>query len=56
MSTAVIAIAILDRLLHHSFPFIIDGPSYRMKELFGKKKQKMRVNLHQRKMKYKNMI
>jgi DNA replication protein DnaC len=36
----VIATAILDRLLHHSYPFLIDGPSYRMKELFGKKKQK----------------
>ncbi|MEA1916462.1 MAG: ATP-binding protein, partial [Campylobacterota bacterium] len=32
----VIATAILDRLLHHSHPFLIDGPSYRMKGLFGK--------------------
>jgi len=36
----VIATAILDRLLHHSYPFLIDGPSYRMKELFGNKMQK----------------
>lgn len=36
----VIAAAILDRLLHHSYPFLINGSSYRMKELFGKKKQK----------------
>jgi DNA replication protein DnaC len=34
----VIASAILDRLLHHAYPFLINGPSYRMKELFGKKK------------------
>ena len=33
----VIATAILDRLLHHSYPFLINGKSYRMKELFGKK-------------------
>lgn len=32
----MIATAILDRLLHHSYPFLIDGPSYRMKDLFGK--------------------
>lgn len=25
--------AIPDRLLHHSYPFLINGPSYRMKEL-----------------------
>jgi DNA replication protein DnaC len=36
----VIASAILDRLLHHAYPFLINGPSYRMKELFGKKKNK----------------
>jgi DNA replication protein DnaC len=36
----VIATAILDRLLHHSYPFLINGDSYRMKELFGKKKKK----------------
>lgn len=29
----VIAAAILDRLLHHSYPFFIQGPSYRMKAL-----------------------
>ena len=34
----VIASAILDRLLHHAYPFLINGPSYRMKELFGQKK------------------
>ena len=34
----VIATAILDRLLHHAYPFLINGKSYRMKELFGKKK------------------
>jgi len=33
----VVASAILDRLLHHSYPFLINGPSYRMKELFKKK-------------------
>lgn len=39
----VIATAILDRLLHHSFPFLIDGPSYRMKELFGKKEKSSKI-------------
>jgi len=34
----VIATAILDRLLHHSYPFLIQGKSYRMKELLGNKK------------------
>ena len=29
----VIAAAILDRLLHHSYPFFIQGKSYRMKAL-----------------------
>ncbi len=29
----VIATAILDRLLHHSYPFLINGPSWRMKDL-----------------------
>jgi len=29
----VIAAAILDRLLHHSYPFFIQGRSYRMKDL-----------------------
>lgn len=37
----VIATAILDRLLHHSYPFLINGPSWRMKELVRHKKQKM---------------
>ncbi|AEE14455.1 IstB domain protein ATP-binding protein [Thermodesulfobium narugense DSM 14796] len=32
----VVASAILDRLLHHSYPFLITGKSYRMKELFKK--------------------
>lgn len=36
----VIASAILDRLLHHSYPFLINGNSYRMKELFGKNQNK----------------
>jgi DNA replication protein DnaC len=34
----VVAAAILDRLLHHSYPFLIQGKSYRMKEIFGQKK------------------
>jgi DNA replication protein DnaC len=34
----VIATAILDRLLHHSYPFLINGKSYRMKALFEKKR------------------
>ena len=34
----VVATAILDRLLHHSYPFLIDGPSWRMKKLIGNKK------------------
>jgi DNA replication protein DnaC len=36
-SDEVIAAAILDRLLHHSYPFFINGKSYRMKELFEKR-------------------
>lgn len=32
----VVAAAILDRLLHHSYPFFINGKSYRMKELYEK--------------------
>lgn len=35
-----IATAILDRLLHHSYPFLIQGKSYRMKEIFGNKSTK----------------
>ena len=34
----IVATAILDRLLHHSYPFFITGKSYRMKELFEKRK------------------
>jgi len=41
----VIASAILDRLLHHSYPFLIDGPSWRMKALMGQKnKTKIKSN------------
>jgi len=32
----VVAAAILDRILHHCYPFLINGKSYRMKELFNK--------------------
>ncbi|WP_457571147.1 IS21-like element helper ATPase IstB [Desulfovulcanus sp.] len=35
----VVAAAILDRLLHHSYPFLIQGKSYRVKELFNKKQK-----------------
>jgi DNA replication protein DnaC len=35
----IVASAILDRLLHHSYPFFIQGKSFRMKELLGEKKQ-----------------
>jgi DNA replication protein DnaC len=35
----VVAAAILDRLLHHSYPFLIQGRSYRMKEIMGAKKK-----------------
>jgi len=31
----IVASAILDRLLHHSYPFLIQGKSYRMKNLMG---------------------
>lgn len=34
----VVAAAILDRLLHHCYPFFIQGKSYRLKEMMGKKK------------------
>lgn len=33
----VVAAAIWDRLLHHSCPFLIQGKSYRMKEITGGK-------------------
>ena len=39
----VIATAILDRLLHHSHPFLINGPSYRMKDLLQKTKTKKKL-------------
>ncbi len=35
----VIAAAILDRLLHHSYPLLIQGKCYRMKELLNKKQK-----------------
>jgi DNA replication protein DnaC len=34
----VVAAAILDRLLHHCYPFFIQGKSFRMKQLMGSKK------------------
>lgn len=33
----IVAAAILDRLLHHCYPFFIQGKSYRMKEMLGEK-------------------
>ena len=39
----VIATAILDRLLHHSHPFLINGTSYRMKDLLQKTKTKKQI-------------
>ncbi|NOZ83934.1 MAG: ATP-binding protein [Epsilonproteobacteria bacterium] len=36
----VIATAILDRLLHHSYPFLIQGKSYRMRKLMNYKDSK----------------
>lgn len=36
----VIAAAILDRLLHHSHPFLIQGKSFRTKEIFGNRDNK----------------
>ena len=39
----VIATAILDRLLHHSHPFLINGPSWRMKDLMSKSKNKQNL-------------
>src|SRR5574344_207148 len=39
----VIATAILDRLLHHSHPLLINGPSYRMKDLLPKTKKKQNL-------------
>ncbi|GLI52678.1 IS21-like element helper ATPase IstB [Thermodesulfovibrio yellowstonii] len=40
----VIASAILDRLLHHCYPFFITGKSYRMKELFERKEKERSKN------------
>ena len=34
----VVAAAILDRVLHHCYPFLIQGKSYRLKEIMGKSK------------------
>ncbi|MHB8109629.1 MAG: IS21-like element helper ATPase IstB [Syntrophorhabdaceae bacterium] len=34
----VVAAAILDRVLHHCYPFLIQGKSYRLKEIMGKNK------------------
>ena len=31
--TDVVAAAVLDRLLHHSYPFFINGKSYRLKNI-----------------------
>jgi len=36
----IIATAILDRLLHHSYPFLIQGKSYRMKNIMGQNNKK----------------
>lgn len=41
----VVAAAILDRVLHHSYPFLINGKSYRMKELFKKMENNDKNNL-----------
>ena len=41
----VIATAILDRLLHHSHPFLINGPSYRMKDLLPTTKNKKQTTV-----------
>ena len=35
----VVAAAILDRILHHCYPFFIEGKSYRTKELIGNRKK-----------------
>jgi DNA replication protein DnaC len=34
----VVAAAILDRILHHCYPFLIQGRSYRLKEIIGNRK------------------
>jgi DNA replication protein DnaC len=43
-SDDVIATAILDRLLHHSYPFLIQGKSYRMKNLLGSNTEELNHN------------
>jgi DNA replication protein DnaC len=35
----VVAAAILDRILHHCYPFLIQGKSYRLKEMMGNKRE-----------------
>ncbi|WP_440871033.1 hypothetical protein [Thermodesulfovibrio yellowstonii] len=35
----------LDRLMHHCYPFFIAEKSYRMKELFEKKKGVKRIKI-----------
>jgi DNA replication protein DnaC len=40
----IIATAILDRLLHHSYPFLIQGKSYRMKNLLDSNTEKLNHN------------
>lgn len=35
----VVASAILDRILHHCYPFLIQGKSYRLKEIMGRNKE-----------------
>jgi len=39
-SDDIVAAAILDRLLHHSYPFFIQGRSYRMKKIMGESEGK----------------
>jgi DNA replication protein DnaC len=34
----VVSVAILDRLLHHSYRFLFQEKNYRMKKIFGLKK------------------
>lgn len=35
----VVAAAILDRILHHCYPFLIQGRSYRLKEILGNREE-----------------
>ncbi|HPU28701.1 MAG TPA: ATP-binding protein [Syntrophorhabdaceae bacterium] len=39
----VVATAILDRLLHHCYPFFIQGKSYRLNEMMEKKKEQWKT-------------